>query len=209
LRSYSSCWLTVFRERPLYLAATGSSLLFGVRFKDFATPPWLRCARTGLGRSADLSASPLTAGLVRDIARCGDIAQAAVVFDSFFLGSEPEVGIPSRLRSAVQRCDREGRLRPSEIVRESAEEPRRLRAFAKQAAGISMRRFARLARLDRALVELAGENGGRIADVAQTAGYFDEAHMAHDFTALCGTTPARYRRARPGLGLLPHHLYVC
>jgi AraC-like DNA-binding protein len=207
--SYAACWLTVHRERPLYLVPTGPSLLFGVRFRDFALPPWLAGAAGETTRSIDLSDAPVTAALVGEISRCRGIEAAAAAFDRFFLARAGRSGAVSGLAGAVRRCDLQDRLRPSEIIREAADEPRRVRVLAKQASGISIRRFARLARLDRALVHLARESGDRIADVAQAAGYYDEAHMAHDFATLCGTSPARYRRARPAGSRLPHHLYLC
>jgi AraC-like DNA-binding protein len=206
-RAYSACWLTVFRERPLFLDPTGPCLLFGVRFRDFALPDWLSAFRRSGSQSADLSDSALTAPLIRSLARCSGIEDAATQFDAFFLAHSRGRQDPSRLSRAVELCEGGDRLRPSHIIREAGREPRRVRALAEQAGGVSIRRFARLARLDRALVHLAAGTSDRIADVAQAAGYYDEAHMAHDFVALCGITPARYRRARPDAGLLPHHLY--
>jgi AraC-like DNA-binding protein len=77
-------------------------------------------------------------------------------------------------------------------------------------SGLTLRRFARLARFDRALHALGNRGGARVADIAIDVGYYDEAHMAHDFADFCGVTPAAYRRARERAGeRLPHHLFAC
>jgi AraC-like DNA-binding protein len=57
--------------------------------------------------------------------------------------------------------------------------------------GLSPKLFTRVARMQRALSRL---RAGSLADVAVELGYFDEAHMAHDFRELIGTSPGEARR---------------
>jgi len=61
--------------------------------------------------------------------------------------------------------------------------------------GVSPKQLARVARLQRAVVDLQRGRGDGLADAALRLGYFDQAHMARDFRALAGVTPAEARAA--------------
>ena len=206
---YGSCWITGLRDRPLYLEPTGACVIYGARFQDFAVPDWLGAEVAGNHYwSTDLGRAPAVGSLVRALADCDELGDAAGVLDAYFLGRTPAPAETESLRSAIGLCEAQGQLTPDAIRALLGGSPRRARALAKRNAGISLRRFARLARFDLALVHLDSGRDERLADVAHDAGYYDEAHMAHDFAAFCGLAPAAYRRARRDAGrdALPHHL---
>jgi AraC-like DNA-binding protein len=60
--------------------------------------------------------------------------------------------------------------------------------------GIGPKLLARVARLQRAVVDVQGRAGRSLAQAALEAGYFDQAHMDRDFRALAGRSPAQVRR---------------
>lgn len=66
---------------------------------------------------------------------------------------------------------------------------RRFRA----AVGLSPKQFGRVRRLQRVLLTVTVADGVDWAQVAARHGYFDQAHLIHDFRALTGVTPGRYR----------------
>lgn len=66
------------------------------------------------------------------------------------------------------------------------------RVFSRQ-MGVTPKQFARIARVNYA-IRLMQQQPGCLADVAAEAGYFDQPHLIHDFTALCGVTPQVYLR---------------
>lgn len=67
------------------------------------------------------------------------------------------------------------------------------------ACGYGPKHFQRIMRLQQAV--RAAQGTARLADVAQAAGYADQAHMTRDFRDLTGFTPKGYLAiARPGLG---------
>jgi AraC-like DNA-binding protein len=68
------------------------------------------------------------------------------------------------------------------------------RAFHRH-VGVSPKQLARVARLQRAVADLQRRRGDGLADAALRLGYFDQAHMARDFRALAGLTPAEARAA--------------
>lgn len=70
---------------------------------------------------------------------------------------------------------------------------RQLRRLFHASLGVGVKACARVLRVNR--VATALEGGATIARVAQDAGYHDQAHLVHDFKAVCGVTPSAYRQA--------------
>lgn len=69
---------------------------------------------------------------------------------------------------------------------------RRLQQIFHAHVGLSPRAWSRLARLHACLRALRAQASPRWADVAADAGYYDQAHLANEFRALCGLTPSEY-----------------
>jgi AraC-like DNA-binding protein len=66
------------------------------------------------------------------------------------------------------------------------------RRFREQ-VGLGPKRFARVVRFHRAAALLERPDGPGLAEVAQLAGYFDQAHLTNEVRELCGRTPAEVR----------------
>jgi AraC-like DNA-binding protein len=58
--------------------------------------------------------------------------------------------------------------------------------------GVAPKTFARMVRLQAALRQIS--DGRALADVAHACGYYDQPHMARDFSLLAQTSPAAWRR---------------
>lgn len=69
-------------------------------------------------------------------------------------------------------------------------------AWFDEAVGIAPSVWSRLRRLQRALA--AAATGRDWAAVAQTCGYFDQAHLCREFAAIVGVSPAVWRRLARG-----------
>jgi AraC-like DNA-binding protein len=69
--------------------------------------------------------------------------------------------------------------------------------------GVSPKQLARVARLQRAVVDLQRGRAHGLADTALRLGYFDQAHMTRDFRALAGLTPAEARAAAGSIFPIP------
>ena len=59
----------------------------------------------------------------------------------------------------------------------------------RQHVGVGPKQLARVARLQRAVADLQRGAGHGLADLALSLGYFDQAHMTRDFSALAAMTP--------------------
>lgn len=68
---------------------------------------------------------------------------------------------------------------------------RQLNRLFKQYMGIPIKSFARIVRLNHAL-RLMQHPAASLAQTAELAAYFDQAHFIHDFKAICGITPQMY-----------------
>jgi len=66
-----------------------------------------------------------------------------------------------------------------------------------ECVGLTPKRFARVRRLQRAVSSIPLEGVADWAELAVQCGYFDQAHMIHDFVALAGITPTQYRPTLP------------
>jgi AraC-like DNA-binding protein len=64
-----------------------------------------------------------------------------------------------------------------------------------QAVGLSPKRYARLVRFGRVLLRLERQPEIGLAEIAQDAGYADQAHFNRDFRSFSGLTPGEYRKA--------------
>lgn len=76
------------------------------------------------------------------------------------------------------------------------------------AVGLTPKLYCRVQRFQRALTLLRPVRThlpASLADVAAMAGYSDQAHFNRDFSAFAGTSPERYRLARPAS---PNHLPI-
>lgn len=78
-----------------------------------------------------------------------------------------------------------------EVGLSSATLLRRFRA----ATGVTPKRYQRLVRLDRAVCAASAVPTQGWDELALAAGYYDQAHLTHDFTELTSLTPGRWRAA--------------
>lgn len=210
LTAYHTCWITGLRDKAAITVSTGSSLLYGVRFRDFAVPAWLSGEVERNRRWAtDLESSSDLRGLSSAIAVCDSLASAAAIFDAFFLSRSTSETKQDSLATAIRQAETSGTLTPAAILSGLDAPPRRSRELAKEVTGFTLRRFARLVRFENALIALDAERSLRIADVAHDVGYYDEAHMTHNFAAFCGISPSGYRRLRHTAADrgLPHYFF--
>ena len=85
-----------------------------------------------------------------------------------------------------------GQLRIASLSQELYISPSRLEKRFRAAVGASPKKFANLVRLQQVLK--ATPTNGDLTALAYEAGYFDQSHFIHDFTAHTGVTPADFFR---------------
>jgi AraC-like DNA-binding protein len=119
---------------------------------------------------------------------------AGAVLDALLAALREQLVRPERDPAVGFALDAFGRDLPvGDVTARLGLSPRRfIRRFA-GAVGLTPKRFARVRRFQRVLD--AFERGGRVdwARVAADCGYFDQAHLIHDFRGFSGLSPTRYR----------------
>jgi len=195
-------------RRAVVVPLTGTTRLFGVRFRPGAAHPLLG---VGLAQLTD-AAVPLE----EVWGGVGARLEASV---------EEAEATPERIRRVEQiLTERAGRARPlhpgvlgalralhaargAGRVDGIAPGPigaRQLERRFREAVGISPKRLARVLRLQHAIALLRHRPPLSWSALALAAGYYDQAHLIRDFRALSGLTPLRYAREAAGVGFVQY-----
>lgn len=85
-----------------------------------------------------------------------------------------------------------GRVRVADLAEHFDVSKRTLTRKFTEIVGLTPKRYATVARLNNSIRLLSTKAFDNLAEIAATAGYYDEAHMSHDFTRHFGTSPARF-----------------
>jgi AraC-like DNA-binding protein len=90
------------------------------------------------------------------------------------------------------------------VVETTGLSQRRFIELFRQQVGLTPKAFCRVRRFQRVLRSVHGAKEAEWAQVALDCGYFDQAHLSHDFRAFSGVTPGEYlKRATTHLNHVP------
>jgi AraC-like DNA-binding protein len=98
---------------------------------------------------------------------------------------------PELVRSWQLLEDSGGRRRIDDLACEVALSARQLRTLMLAESGLSPKQLARQFRFDRVIARLAG-GASRLAEVAASTGYADQAHLTREFRQMAGCTPTQW-----------------
>jgi AraC-like DNA-binding protein len=110
-----------------------------------------------------------------------------VLIDHLQPAHEPDPAVAAAVR-ALERGDR-----VSDVTTRLEVLPKRFVRRFRARIGLTPKRFARVRRLQRLLGAVAGTEQVEWAGVAAEHGFYDQAHLIHDFRELTGLTPTAYR----------------
>jgi AraC-like DNA-binding protein len=112
------------------------------------------------------------------------------------MGADRPAEGPAEVAWAWRRLLRSGgTARVSELAAETGWSSRHLTSRFRAEIGLTPKAAARVVRFHRTrdlLVAHAAADGFRLADLAVTCGYFDQAHLAREFRALAGCPPSQW-----------------
>src|SRR6185312_6305295 len=91
---------------------------------------------------------------------------------------------------------RTGRRRIGDVVDETGLSPRRFIRLFSDEVGLTPKAFCRIRRFQKAVERLHGATAVDWADTAVVCGYYDQAHMIHEFQAFAGLNPTAYLARR-------------
>jgi AraC-like DNA-binding protein len=182
----------------------GQGRVLGVRFR-----PGGLSALTGLAASAWTDRTVAATGaLPADL--CATLADPALAADPTAWRSTAEAGVAAlgATRGADPRYDLllaivadmlEDRalLTVADVGRRHGVTPRTLQRLFLRYLGVGPKWVLARYRLHDAVAALDDGYEGGIAELAQSLGWYDQAHFTREFTALVGQSPGAYRNARP------------
>lgn len=161
-------------------------------------PPGRSCVRIRMrpGRAQALLGRPVS-GLADRVLPLGELPG----LDLDLLAADPVVALGAALADRPEpsrRLDEAARLPAGSTIGETASRlgigERRLHVLFTDGTGLSPKHFARIERVRAVLA--AGT--GRWADIAASAGYYDQSHMTGEFRRFMGVPPAAFAAgARP------------
>lgn len=194
-------WVDGPSLRTAGLAVTADLALLGVRFLPGRGAALLgeapeRLAEARLLPAAALRRRALTA-LHERLREIDDGMARVALLERELLGWLRQSEAPSPLLGAALEWQRRRRGQGSvaELAEALSVSQRQLQRQFRHHLGLSPKQYARTLRVahGRELIKRTG-GPGVLAEVAYDAGYFDQAHFVHDFTAVTGLTPGEYRR---------------
>jgi AraC-like DNA-binding protein len=162
-----------------------------VRFRPGGAAPFLRVAAEeltdGIVEMRDLGVRWLTPATIPEGAHLRDAVRA---IERALLERLAVVGMPDpTMAYAIAALS--GAVVPSvdALARTIGWSRQHLGRSFRHGVGVSPKQFARVARLQRAVIHLQRAQRKGLADAAASLGYFDQAHMNRDFRELAGISP--------------------
>lgn len=126
---------------------------------------------------------------------CKDFAERVDKASAFLSGLLTTKKIDIRLVNSVKKMMDNFFTPLSEITSDSSTSLRNLEIVARKQFGISLTRFRRIFRLHKTIRAIKASPQKTLTEIALEMGYFDQAHMNRDFSALTGFTPASVVKA--------------
>ena len=99
---------------------------------------------------------------------------------------------PDMLRAWRRLRASEGRLQTAALATDLGCSRRHLARRFREEVGLAPKAFARVLRFGRVTRRLRGAAPGRLAEIAQDCGYYDQAHLNRDFREFARLTPGEY-----------------
>lgn len=183
--------------RPVDIAgyARRFDLLVLIEFHPAGLYPFL-----GFGQDALLDASfgfmevdrTLDAQILHALESVGDVAALHAQLDAIWLARLDTATPHTAFLCAMARLAASGgQVGSRELAQSVFYSEKQLGRLFRQHLGTGIKTYGRILRMRRALFRIE-RGGARLAKVAQETGYYDEAHLLHDLSDLCGITPQDY-----------------
>lgn len=101
---------------------------------------------------------------------------------------------PARLKQVRERVEESTNVRLHDLAKEAGCHPIHLARMFRKEYGESIGSYARRVRLTEAARAIASTGRETLSRIAMRTGYYDHSHLAHEFQARTGMTPAEWRK---------------
>jgi AraC-like DNA-binding protein len=178
---------------PVVLSHHGRAGVAAIRLKPAATRSLLRLpAREITGQIHDLEALfPSARDLRERLGGTRDDVERVRCLESW-LDAQPAADLQADVEAAVDLILRSGgRAEVGCVAVQAGIHVRQLERRFTDDVGLTPKQLARIVRLQRALRHV--RSGAALADAALACGYYDQSHMALDFSRLASVSPVEWR----------------
>lgn len=206
-RELSASNLDAQRLEPIRIRQAGDVHIAGVRFQLGGLGAFAAVPLSGVTGATVPPAQVLgpSAGDLDAALRAAPTTDArARLLDAFFLERLEERGprgafatFERALRAAVEA---EGNYSVADLAEPARVTPRQVDRLFARFLGVAPKTLGRVLRFQHALRMLMRDPGCTLAEVAASAGYFDQAHFIKDFRRMSGGVPRGYRGYYPQQG---------
>ena len=178
---------------PISVGYVGRAGVAAIRLRPSAARAVIRCSAAEItGRVVELEALFGSTETLREKLALARDDRARVDLLAAWLGTIVRSGPTREIDGAATAiAARAGRIDLVAVASDAGLSLRQLERRFLADVGIAPKTFARMVRLQSALRRIAG--GQPLADVALACGYYDQPHMARDFSRLAETSPAAWR----------------
>jgi methylphosphotriester-DNA--protein-cysteine methyltransferase len=184
-------------SRPFAIDTADHALIMGVHFRPGGAFPFLGIGAHELA-DAHTEGDALwgaAAGRLRERLRAAPTHESRFgVLEEELLALRSQTSRGAVLLAVQLLAD--GRTRVEEVVRGLGLSHRRFIDIFACEVGMTPKLFFRVRRFQRVLATVKAPGAAAWTRVAFDAGYFDQPHLVHDFTAFCGMPPTAYLRRR-------------
>jgi len=190
-------------SRPFYIDPSESSAVIGALFRPAAARAFFPVAAHEL-HNADIALSELHPGeadqLLNDVCSTpGEHAQMLAMEQYLNRKLSNARPIHPTVRYAVEQLSREGAVRSVRNIQlDAGLSHTRFNQLFREHVGLTPKLFRRVRRFHSLLDRIEKGRPANWAELAADCGYFDQAHLIHDFRAFAGITPLQYSRTMPG-----------
>lgn len=184
-------------RRSVLIKPTGRISLFGIRFQHAGAFPFFQFSLSELTDRIESIDSVWGASgkeIEGRIFEAGTFAERTAVVETIFtsqLTSNKKFD-RSIIEAARLIVGKDGGVPIRRAAKSVGVSERQLEREFKQKIGVSPKLFSRIIRFQRLLKSLEGEGADGLLEKALEFGYYDQAHMAHEFKEFAGTSPAKF-----------------
>ena len=184
---------------PISVGYLGRAGIAAIRLRPSAARAVIRCSAAEItGRVVDLAALFAGTETLRERLALARDDRSRVDLLAGWLGPIVHAGPAREIDAAATAiAARAGQIDLVALASEAGLSLRQLERRFLADVGVAPKAFARMVRLQSALRRIAG--GQALAEVALACGYYDQPHMARDFSRLAETSPAAWRQYAGGL----------
>jgi AraC-like DNA-binding protein len=208
-RTYRNAWISGMHRRFIVIGAENKSSMIGAHFRTGGAAPFFRFPLSELAGDVvelDLIFKREILALRERILETDDIDTKFDLFEAYLI-SKAERLEPDRAVSAALAHLRSFPVMPlREVASTLGVTHKEMISRFDCRVGLTPKAMSRVMRFQRALQKAYVASGDPDwSDLALDCGYYDQAHLIHEFQAFAGATPGEYLRNRTEY---PNYLYI-